>query len=109
MSEAELLAEIDDMLDRVTSGSLFDDAAFAQTPVTRRRLNDIAFAGDGEPTTYRNFDEIIAGDSVKKAWAATDQHAYSKADRTPERGDQILRAETKRWSALVRENNIKAE
>ncbi|MGH7134833.1 MAG: radical SAM protein, partial [Pirellulales bacterium] len=25
-----------------------------------RRLNDIAFSGDGEPTTYRNFDEIIA-------------------------------------------------
>jgi wyosine [tRNA(Phe)-imidazoG37] synthetase (radical SAM superfamily) len=23
-------------------------------------LNDIAFSGDGEPTTYRNFDEIIA-------------------------------------------------
>jgi wyosine [tRNA(Phe)-imidazoG37] synthetase (radical SAM superfamily) len=25
-----------------------------------RRLNDIAFSGDGEPTTYKNFDEIIA-------------------------------------------------
>jgi len=25
-----------------------------------RRLNDIAFSGDGEPTTHRNFDEIIA-------------------------------------------------
>jgi wyosine [tRNA(Phe)-imidazoG37] synthetase (radical SAM superfamily) len=24
-----------------------------------RRLNDIAFSGDGEPTTYKNFDEII--------------------------------------------------
>ena len=23
-------------------------------------MNDIAFSGDGEPTTYRNFDEIIA-------------------------------------------------
>jgi wyosine [tRNA(Phe)-imidazoG37] synthetase (radical SAM superfamily) len=25
-----------------------------------RRLNDIAFSGDGEPTTHRNFDEVIA-------------------------------------------------
>ena len=24
-----------------------------------RRLTDIAFSGDGEPTTYRNFDQII--------------------------------------------------
>jgi wyosine [tRNA(Phe)-imidazoG37] synthetase (radical SAM superfamily) len=29
-------------------------------PADRRRLNDIAFSGDGEPTTYKNFDEIIA-------------------------------------------------
>ena len=28
-------------------------------PTALRRLNDIAFSGDGEPTTYRNFDEIV--------------------------------------------------
>ena len=33
---------------------------FRDTPPQFRRLNDIAFSGDGEPTTYRNFDEIIA-------------------------------------------------
>jgi wyosine [tRNA(Phe)-imidazoG37] synthetase (radical SAM superfamily) len=33
---------------------------FRTTPNSLRRLNDIAFSGDGEPTTYRNFDEIIA-------------------------------------------------
>ena len=32
----------------------------ARRPPALRRLNDIAFSGDGEPTTYRNFDEIIA-------------------------------------------------
>jgi wyosine [tRNA(Phe)-imidazoG37] synthetase (radical SAM superfamily) len=56
----QLLAEIDEMLDLVTSGALFEDEAFRETPLDRRRLNDIAFSGDGEPTTYRNFDEIIA-------------------------------------------------
>ena len=29
-------------------------------PPHLRRLNDIAFSGDGEPTTYKNFDELIA-------------------------------------------------
>lgn len=55
-----LLEEIDQMLHLVTSGALFDDETFREVPPERRRLNDIALAGDGEPTTYRNFDEIIA-------------------------------------------------
>jgi wyosine [tRNA(Phe)-imidazoG37] synthetase (radical SAM superfamily) len=56
----QLLAEIDQMLNLVTTGALFDDETFRRVPAQHRRLNDIAFAGDGEPTTYRNFDEIIA-------------------------------------------------
>ena len=56
----QLLDELDQMLELVTSGRLFEDQKFAQTPVRLRRLNDIAFSGDGEPTTYRNFDDIIA-------------------------------------------------
>jgi wyosine [tRNA(Phe)-imidazoG37] synthetase (radical SAM superfamily) len=55
-----LLEEIDHMLSLVCSGALFDDEVFRDVPPDRRRLNDIAFSGDGEPTTYRNFDEIIA-------------------------------------------------
>jgi wyosine [tRNA(Phe)-imidazoG37] synthetase (radical SAM superfamily) len=55
-----LLAELQDMLERVTSGRLYEVPRFAATPAHLRRLNDIAFSGDGEPTTYRNFDEIIA-------------------------------------------------
>jgi wyosine [tRNA(Phe)-imidazoG37] synthetase (radical SAM superfamily) len=52
--------ELDRMLDFVTSGRIYEDAKFADVPSTLRRLNDIAFSGDGEPTTYRNFDEIMA-------------------------------------------------
>jgi wyosine [tRNA(Phe)-imidazoG37] synthetase (radical SAM superfamily) len=55
----QLLRELSDVLDVVTTGELFDDPEFAAVPVELRRLNDIAFSGDGEPTTYRNFDEII--------------------------------------------------
>jgi len=56
----ELLAEIDHMLTLVASGALFKDEPFSEVPADRRRLNDIAFSGDGEPTTYRNFDDIIS-------------------------------------------------
>jgi wyosine [tRNA(Phe)-imidazoG37] synthetase (radical SAM superfamily) len=56
----ELLAELEHMLRLVTSGKLFETPEFAATPPALRRLNDFAFSGDGEPTTYRNFDEIIA-------------------------------------------------
>jgi wyosine [tRNA(Phe)-imidazoG37] synthetase (radical SAM superfamily) len=55
----QLLAELDDMLSLAASGALFETSKFRDTPPNLRRLNDIAFSGDGEPTTYRNFDEII--------------------------------------------------
>src|SRR5688500_18539296 len=56
----QLFRELDDTLDLVVSGDLYQTEKFAGTPAQLRRLNDIAFSGDGEPTTYRNFDELIA-------------------------------------------------
>jgi wyosine [tRNA(Phe)-imidazoG37] synthetase (radical SAM superfamily) len=61
-----LLAELDQTLGQVESGTLYDDERFAATPRALRRLNDIAFSGDGEPTTYRNIDEIIAAVAALK-------------------------------------------
>ena len=55
----QLLAELDGMLEFVTSGAIYEDARFTGVPELLRRLNDIAFSGDGEPTTYRNFDELV--------------------------------------------------
>jgi wyosine [tRNA(Phe)-imidazoG37] synthetase (radical SAM superfamily) len=55
-----LLAELESMLEYVTSGAIWDDPQFADVPPELCRLNDIAFSGDGEPTTNKNFDEIIA-------------------------------------------------
>ncbi len=55
----QLLAELKEMLTYCASGEIFQHPQFASTPEPFRRLNDIAFSGDGEPTTYRNFDEII--------------------------------------------------
>ena len=55
-----LVEELDQMLQQIVSGSLFASARFRHVPEKLRRLNDIAFSGDGEPTTYRNFDQIVA-------------------------------------------------
>ncbi|QDT42972.1 Cyclic pyranopterin monophosphate synthase [Gimesia alba] len=54
----QLLDELDHMLKFVLSGEIYQDAKFTEVPQELRRLNDIAFSGDGEPTTYRNFDQI---------------------------------------------------
>lgn len=50
-----LEAELDQMLTWAASGALFTVAPFDQTPAELRRLNDIAFSGDGEPTAFAGF------------------------------------------------------
>ena len=62
----QLLAELEGGLELVASGAIWQDERFAQTPAELRRLNDIAFSGDGEPTTYRNFDQIVAACAAVK-------------------------------------------
>ncbi len=61
-----LLDEVAGMLDLVVSGKLFTEAPFSEVSQELQRLNDIAFSGDGEPTTYRNFDEIVRQVAVLK-------------------------------------------
>jgi wyosine [tRNA(Phe)-imidazoG37] synthetase (radical SAM superfamily) len=56
---AALIDELRTTLDLVTSGRIYDAEKFANVPPHLRRLNDIAFSGDGEPTTYKNFDELM--------------------------------------------------
>src|SRR3954451_17377035 len=55
-----LLSELERTLDLVESGDLYLDERFVETPEPLGRLNDIAFSGDGEPTTFRNIDRIVA-------------------------------------------------
>ena len=54
-----LIDELRTTLDLVISGAIYDTPKFRDVPPHLRRLNDIAFSGVGEPTTYKNFDEII--------------------------------------------------
>ena len=57
---ARLRAELNDMVEQVVSGRLYDQPPFCDVPPALRRLNDIALSGDGEPTTYRNFARVVA-------------------------------------------------
>jgi wyosine [tRNA(Phe)-imidazoG37] synthetase (radical SAM superfamily) len=61
-----LVDELRGTLDLVLSGAIFETEKFRNVPANVRRLNDIAFSGDGEPTTYKNFDEIIAACAAVK-------------------------------------------
>jgi wyosine [tRNA(Phe)-imidazoG37] synthetase (radical SAM superfamily) len=55
-----LVDELERMVDWITSGRIYEETKFRDVPPALRRLNDIALSGDGEPTTYPNFAEIVA-------------------------------------------------
>ena len=59
VDEEILLQELEATLDLVLSGRIYLDQRFASVPDPLRRLNDIAFSGDGEPTTYPGFARIV--------------------------------------------------
>ena len=52
--------ELDRMIDLVVSGRIFAETPFRRTPEPLRRLNDVALSGDGEPTTYTNFADVVS-------------------------------------------------
>lgn len=54
-----LRGELDDMIALATSGELWQEEQFRDVPDSHRRLNDLAFSGDGEPTTCTHFKECI--------------------------------------------------
>ncbi len=60
VSMDQLLGELRTVLQQTVSGAIFSSPGLRDTPHNLRRLNDLAFSGDGEPTTFVNFDEIVA-------------------------------------------------
>ncbi len=68
-----LRAELDDMIALSTSGELWQEQQFRDVPDSHRRLNDIAFSGDGEPTTCTQFLECVELVSVCKRAVKLDE------------------------------------
>ena len=57
---AVLSEELEGLLEMLASGALYDTERFRDTPAQLRRINDLAFSGDGEPTTCPLFPEAVA-------------------------------------------------
>lgn len=53
----KLGVELRQILGHVVDGSIWREPEFAEVDGAYRRLNDIAFSGDGEPTAYPRFEE----------------------------------------------------
>ncbi len=68
-----LLSELSDMLALVAGGAIWHTEKFRTVPAELRQLQDIAFSGDGEPTTHRNFDEIVAACAERKRALGLDE------------------------------------
>jgi wyosine [tRNA(Phe)-imidazoG37] synthetase (radical SAM superfamily) len=60
--------ELDRILQSENDGSLYEEAPFNSLTQTERGVRDIAFSGDGEPTTYPYLEEavIIAADARRR-------------------------------------------
>ncbi|MFW6061525.1 MAG: radical SAM protein [Planctomycetota bacterium] len=66
-----LREELELALAEAVSGRLWREGTFQHTPPGMRRVNDIAFSGDGEPTCLPNFDAAcqVAADVLAAAGA----------------------------------------
>jgi len=68
---AALGGELREAMSAALSGDLWTEERFAATPEALRRLNDIAFSGDGEPTCLEQFPGAVAvAAEVRREFAA---------------------------------------
>ncbi|MBT7171479.1 MAG: radical SAM protein, partial [Phycisphaerales bacterium] len=68
-----LEAELRAVLSSAADGTIWDEERFGATPEKFRRINDIAFSGDGEPTTVENFPQAVAAAAHVKAELGLDE------------------------------------
>ena len=64
-----LAAELELALSAAAAGRIWDEQRFAKVPAAMRRINDIAFSGDGEPTARPDFDRAVKVAADAKAAA----------------------------------------
>ncbi len=67
-----LRGELDLALVEAATGSIWQEPRFAQTPPELRRIHDVAFSGDGEPTCLAGFDQAVRVAADAKADAGLD-------------------------------------
>jgi wyosine [tRNA(Phe)-imidazoG37] synthetase (radical SAM superfamily) len=94
-----LIRDLNEMLEWAASGDIWSDPHFAEVPSELRRIHDIAFSGDGEPTVHRNFADLvqIAADvrrhhRLDRAWLVVISNASRFHTQSFRRTVPILRA-----------------
>jgi len=70
---ARLGDELSQMIGDAQSGTLFDDPAFLDVSPDQRTVKDVAFSGDGEPTTCVYFPECVELVAQRKRQAGLEQ------------------------------------
>lgn len=96
-----LTEELEELLQLVLSGELFQQERFRFVPVALRRLNDIAFSGDGEPTTCPLFFE-----AVERAAAARQRHRLDSVKLVLiTNATQLHKPRVRQALDLLRQNN----
>ncbi len=66
---SRLRAELELALAEAVGGQIWAEPRFAHVPAAMRRINDIAFSGDGEPTSRPEFDAAVKVAADAKAAA----------------------------------------
>lgn len=96
-----LAAELDRVLEAHRDDSLFEAAPFSALPPGQRAVRDIAFSGDGEPTTFPNLEEAvrIAADA-RNRFALTGTKIILITD-----GAYLAKPSVRRALALMDQNN----
>ena len=96
-----LAAELDRVLEAHRDGSLFEAAPFSALPPEQRIVRDIAFSGDGEPTTYPHLEQAIrVAADARNRFALTDAKLILITD-----GAYLAKPAVRRALALMDQNN----
>ena len=96
-----LAAELDRVLEAHRDGSLFEAAPFSALPPGQRTVRDIAFSGDGEPTTFPHLEEAVRiAAEARIRFALTDAKLILITD-----GAFLAKPAVRRALALMDRNN----
>ncbi len=88
-----LTGELREAMTAATSGEIWREPRFVDTPEALRRINDIAFSGDGEPTCAANFPgAVAAAANVREEFGADDVKIVVITNASRLDSDEVRRA-----------------
>jgi wyosine [tRNA(Phe)-imidazoG37] synthetase (radical SAM superfamily) len=88
-----LRAELILAMEAIQHGDLWDEPKFRDVPGDLRRINDIAFSGDGEPTCFPNFDRAVqVAADVKQRFGCDEAKIVVITNASQLRSGQVDRA-----------------